>query len=165
VESSRLSVFQEVVPPARDAGLRVRGYVSTVWGCPYEGDVDPARAVAISERLVELGCYQVSLGDTIGVGTPRQTADIVARFADALPLDKIALHLHDTRGTALANVLVGLELGIREFDASLGGLGDVAAAFRRALDTGVASLAARLTPRLRLAASHTPAPYTLIANR
>jgi hydroxymethylglutaryl-CoA lyase len=118
-----LATFREVVPPAREAGLRVRGYVSTVWGCPYEGDVDPARAVAIAEQLVELGCYQVSLGDTIGVGTPRQTAEIVRRFLDALPREQIALHFHDTRGTALANVLVGLELGIREFDASVGGLG------------------------------------------
>lgn len=118
-----LSTFEEVVGPAREAGLRVRGYVSTVWGCPYEGHVDPSAAVRITERLLSLGCYEVSLGDTIGVGTPRQTRDLLARFADSVGLDKVALHLHDTRGTALANCLVGLELGVRTLDASVGGLG------------------------------------------
>jgi len=118
-----LSVFEEIVGPAREAGLTVRGYVSTVWGCPYEGDVDPAKALGIAEKLLALGCYQVSLGDTIGVGTPRQTRDIVKRFLDAMPASKFALHLHDTRGTALANILVGLEMGVRDFDASVGGVG------------------------------------------
>jgi len=118
-----LSVFSEIVPPAREAGLAVRAYVSTVWGCPYEGDVDAAKVVQIAEKLLELGCYQVSLGDTIGVGTPRQTRDIVRRFMDAMPVERFALHLHDTRGTALANILVGLEMGVRDFDASVAGLG------------------------------------------
>jgi hydroxymethylglutaryl-CoA lyase len=118
-----LSVFEEIVPPAREAGLRVRAYLSTVWGCPYEGDVPPARVVSITRRLVELGCYQVALSDTIGVGTPRQTRDIIRRALDELPLSQVALHLHDTRGTALANVLVGLEMGVRDFDASVGGVG------------------------------------------
>ncbi len=118
-----LRVFEEIVPPAREAGIAVRAYVSTVWGCPYEGAVDPAGALAIAQRLVALGCYQVSLGDTIGVGTPGQTAEIVRRFRDAMPVEQIALHLHDTRGTALANLLVGLELGVRDFDASVSGVG------------------------------------------
>lgn len=118
-----LSVFSEIVPPAREAGLLVRAYVSTVWGCPYEGDVDPARVVQIAERLLDLGCYQISLGDTIGVGTPRQTREIVRRFLDAMPPERFALHLHDTRGTALANLLVGLEMGVRDFDASVAGVG------------------------------------------
>lgn len=118
-----LAVFEEIVAPAREAGLSVRGYVSTVWGCPYEGAVDPAKALHIAEQLLALGCYQVSLGDTIGVGTPRQTRDIVKRFLDAMPASKFALHLHDTRGTALANILVGLEMGVRDFDASVGGVG------------------------------------------
>jgi hydroxymethylglutaryl-CoA lyase len=118
-----LAVFEELVPPAREAGLAVRAYVSTVWGCPYEGDVDPAKSLAIAEKLLQLGCYQVSLGDTIGVGTPRQTREIVKRFMDAMAVERFALHLHDTRGTALANLLVGLELGVRDFDASVGGLG------------------------------------------
>jgi hydroxymethylglutaryl-CoA lyase len=118
-----LSVFEEIVPPAREAGVAVRAYVSTVWGCPYEGAVDPAKVVKIAERLLELGCYQISLGDTIGVGTPRQTREIVRRFLDAMPVERFALHLHDTRGTALANALVGLEMGVRDFDASVGGVG------------------------------------------
>lgn len=118
-----LDTFREVVPPAREAGLRVRAYVSTVWGCPYEGDVPVSRAIEIARTLLELDCYQVSLGDTIGVGTPLQTKRIVSAFLAELPAEKLALHLHDTRGTALANCLVGLELGIRDFDASVGGIG------------------------------------------
>jgi hydroxymethylglutaryl-CoA lyase len=118
-----LETFREVVPPARAAGLRVRAYVSTVWGCPYEGDVPVEKAIEIARTLLELDCYQVSLGDTIGVGNPRQTKSIVSAFLAELPAEKLALHLHDTRGTALANSLVGLELGIRDFDASVGGIG------------------------------------------
>jgi hydroxymethylglutaryl-CoA lyase len=118
-----LAVFHELVPPAREAGLRVRGYVSTVWGCPYEGPTDPRVALRISQALLELGCYQVSLGDTIGVGTPKQTRDIVAMFLAEMAPERFALHLHDTRGTALANALVGLELGVRDFDAAVGGVG------------------------------------------
>lgn len=118
-----LETFREVVPPARAAGLRVRAYVSTVWGCPYEGAVSLARSLEIARALLELDCYQVSLGDTIGVGTPAQTKQIVAAFLAEIPAPKLALHFHDTRGTALANCLVGLELGIRDFDASVAGLG------------------------------------------
>jgi len=115
--------FEEVVSPALEHGMRVRAYVSTVWGCPYEGNVDPQKALEIAHRLIELGCYQVSLGDTIGVGTPLQTREIVRLFLSELPQEKLALHFHDTRGTALANALVGLELGIRDFDASVAGVG------------------------------------------
>jgi len=115
--------FEEVVGPALDRGIRVRGYVSTVWGCPYEGAVDPLRSRQIAQRLLDLGCYQVSLGDTIGVGTPGQTERILATMGEAIPLEKLALHFHDTRGTALANALVGLAAGITTFDASVGGLG------------------------------------------
>jgi hydroxymethylglutaryl-CoA lyase len=118
-----LAEIRDTVAEARAAGIRARGYVSTVWGCPYEGAVAPEKAIDIARQLVEFGCYQISLGDTIGVGTPRQTASIVERALGALPREKIALHMHDTRGTALANILVGLELGIRDFDASVGGLG------------------------------------------
>jgi hydroxymethylglutaryl-CoA lyase len=120
---SSLETFVEVVPPALEAGMRVRAYVSTVWGCPYEGDVDPNRALAITQRLLELGCYQVSLGDTIGVGTPTQTERILGIFLDKIAPEKLALHFHDTRGTALPNALAGLALGVRDFDASIGGLG------------------------------------------
>jgi hydroxymethylglutaryl-CoA lyase len=118
-----LRAFTETIGPAREMGMRVRGYVSTVWGCPYEGQVEPRRAVAIAKRLFEMGCYEISLGDTIGVGTPRQTHEILHMMYAELPREAIAMHMHDTRGTALANILVGLELGVRTFDASVGGLG------------------------------------------
>lgn len=118
-----LQVFEELVPAARDAGLRVRAYVSTVWGCPYEGAVDPKRALEIARELIRWGAYQVSLGDTIGVGTPLQTASVCELFLAEFSPPQLALHMHDTRGTALANVLVGLELGVTTFDASVGGLG------------------------------------------
>ena len=121
-----LEVFGEIVPPALQAGVRVRAYVSTVWGCPYEGEVDPAQAIDIAVQLSELGCYQISLSDTVGVGNPRQTREILTRALDALPTDKISLHLHDTRGTALANILVGLDMGIRDLDASVAGMGGCA---------------------------------------
>lgn len=121
--ATTLDVFQEIVPPALEAGLKVRAYVSTVWGCPYEGPVPVEQSIRIAKQLVELGCYQVSFGDTIGVGTPRQTREIVKAALSELSIDQIALHMHDTRGTALANVLMGLELGIRNFDSSVGGVG------------------------------------------
>ncbi len=118
-----LEVFEELIPAARDLGMRVRAYISTVWGCPYEGDVDPRRALEIARELVRWGVYQVSLGDTIGVGTPLQTQRICELFLAEFASEQLALHFHDTRGTALSNVLVGLELGIRTFDASVAGLG------------------------------------------
>jgi hydroxymethylglutaryl-CoA lyase len=118
-----LAELEALVPAARAAGLGVRGYVSTVFGCPYEGQVEPERSAAIAERLVALGCDQVSLGDTIGVATPADVRRVVERMLRTLPAPRLALHMHDTRGTALANVLAGLELGITTFDASIGGLG------------------------------------------
>jgi hydroxymethylglutaryl-CoA lyase len=118
-----LAAFVDTIGPAVASGMRVRGYVSTAWGCPYEGDVDPKRVLAIAERLLQMGCYQISLGDTIGVGTPRQTERILQMMLAEIPAEKMAMHMHDTRGTALANVLVGLEMGVRDFDASVGGLG------------------------------------------
>jgi hydroxymethylglutaryl-CoA lyase len=118
-----LTAFRDVIAPAVSAGLRVRGYISTLWGCPYEGAIDPKAGLAIARELIGQGCYEISLGDTIGVGTPIQTRDILRLFLSEFRTDQIALHLHDTRGTALANVLVGLEMGIRTFDASVGGLG------------------------------------------
>ena len=118
-----LKAFEPVIGPAVERGITVRGYVSTMWGCPYEGDVDPAKGLTLAKHLLDAGCYQVSLGDTIGVGTPIQTQRIIELFSKDIPLDKIALHLHDTRGTALANVLAGLQMGITTFDASVAGLG------------------------------------------
>ncbi len=118
-----LQVFEDLVHQARDTKIRVRAYVSTVWGCPYEGAVDPKRALDITQTLLGFGCYQVSLGDTIGVGNPKQTQAICELFLQDISPEKLALHLHDTRGTALANALVGLQLGLFHFDSSLGGLG------------------------------------------
>ncbi|NVJ18218.1 hydroxymethylglutaryl-CoA lyase [Myxococcus sp. AM010] len=114
---------REVTASALQAGMRVRGYLSTVWGCPYEGDVPVERVVDICRRLVDAGIYQLSLGDTIGIGTPRQTENLLEALLKHLPVEKLALHLHDTRGTALANALVGLSAGVTTFDASIGGLG------------------------------------------
>jgi hydroxymethylglutaryl-CoA lyase len=121
--SETLAELAETVAGARQAGMSVRGYVSTVWGCPYEGDVDPRRALDIAGKLLAMGVYQVSLGDTIGAGTPRQTERILDLMLAELPAGNLAMHMHDTRGTALANVLVGLEMGIRDFDASVAGMG------------------------------------------
>lgn len=114
---------REVTSAALQAGMRVRGYLSTVWGCPYEGHVPVERVVDICRYLVDAGIYQLSLGDTIGVGTPRQTEEILEALLKHMPVEQLALHLHDTRGTALANSLVGLSAGVTTFDASIGGLG------------------------------------------
>jgi hydroxymethylglutaryl-CoA lyase len=118
-----MTVFRELIPQALAYDMRVRGYVSTAWGCPYEGEIDPARVLDLARQLLELGCYEVSLGDTIGVGTPLQTKRILRQVLSEIPASKLAMHMHDTRGQALANVLVGLDLGIRNFDAAIGGLG------------------------------------------
>jgi len=118
-----LEVFDELVPQAIRAQMRVRAYISTVWGCPYEGEVDPRRALDIAEHLMGLGCYQISLGDTIGVGTPLGVQRLLDMFLSVFRKDQLALHMHDTRGTALANALAGLQMGITTFDASVGGLG------------------------------------------
>jgi hydroxymethylglutaryl-CoA lyase len=118
-----LDVYRVLIAEAVRSGLRVRAYLSTVWGCPYEGEIAADKSVVLAKALVESGAYEVSLGDTIGAGTPRQTQAILAAMLDAIPLHQVAMHMHDTRGTALANIVVGLEMGIRTFDASIGGLG------------------------------------------
>jgi hydroxymethylglutaryl-CoA lyase len=121
--AATLEAFRETVPPALEAGLRVRAYVSTVYGCPYEGAVDPQRSVELCRDLRALGCYQISLGDTIGVANPRQVRDVLTRVLAETPVPEVAVHFHDTRGTALANILVAVEMGITTVDAALGGLG------------------------------------------
>src|ERR1700730_16722289 len=120
-----LANFRPVVAMAQREGLPVRGYISTVFGCPYEGRVDPRQALRVSQDLLEMGINELSLGDTIGVATPNQVVDIIGLFveAGAIPIEQIAVHFHDTRGTALANVLTGLQLGISIIDSSAGGLG------------------------------------------
>jgi len=122
VEES-LSELEALVPAALARGLQVRAYLSTAWACPYEGAIAPDRVRAITERLLALGCYQVSLGDTIGVGTPGQTRCLVELLLSRVDPERIALHMHDTYGTALANVLVGLQAGLTTFDSSIGGMG------------------------------------------
>ena len=113
-----------VIDAARSDGLRVRGYVSMAFGDPWEGRVEPERTAAVTARLFALGCATVSLGDTIGVATPGQVQVVLQTVAAAgVPLAQVALHLHDTYGQALANVLAGLEAGVTEFDASAGGVG------------------------------------------
>jgi isopropylmalate/homocitrate/citramalate synthase len=117
---ARLAGF---VPDAKREGLRVRGYVSTAFGCPYEGAVSPERVVDVALRLVGAGCDEVSIGDTIGVAVPTQVADVTGRLKHAIPVDRLAVHFHDTRGTALANVLAALQEGVSVVDSSAGGLG------------------------------------------
>jgi hydroxymethylglutaryl-CoA lyase len=118
-----LEHFGSVVPLAKKQGMFVRAYLSTIWGCPYEGKVDPRRALEIARQLRDLGADEISLGDTIGVGNPKQTREIVELFLRDLPPSMLALHMHDTHGTALANCLAAMELGITTFDASIGGMG------------------------------------------
>jgi isopropylmalate/homocitrate/citramalate synthase len=115
--------YAPVAARARAEGVRVRGYVSTAFGCPYEGDVAPEKVLEVSARLLDLGCYEVSVGDTIGVGTPMQVQGVVGMLLQVIPATRLAMHFHDTRGTALANTLAALEMGIATFDASAGGLG------------------------------------------
>ena len=119
-----IAMAQPVIEAARIDSLRVRGYVSMAFGDPWEGRVDPDRVAAVTARLFALGCATVSLGDTIGVATPGQVQVMLQTVAAAgVPLGQVALHLHDTYGQALANVLAGLEAGVTEFDASAGGVG------------------------------------------
>ena len=113
----------EVVAVASEAGVGVEGTISTAFGCPYEGDVEPHRVVEVSRRMVENGMKAISYGDTTGMGTPRRVRDVVEAVRDALPEVDINMHFHDTRGTGLANVVTALELGIDYFDASIGGMG------------------------------------------
>ena len=116
--------FREFAPEAHKAGMWVRGYVSTCFGCPYEGAVDPGKVVEVARRLVEeTGCHEVSIGDTIGVAVPSQVEDVIGRLSAVIPLEQLAVHFHDTRGTALANVLAALQAGITTVDSSAGGLG------------------------------------------
>ena len=119
-----LETFAPVLARAGDLGWWRRGYVSTAFGCPYTGAVDPARAVEVGYRLLELGVDEVCFGDTIGVAVPNQVTHLTGlAFAAGIPVERIAFHFHDTRGTALANVVAGLAAGIRCFDASTGGTG------------------------------------------
>ncbi|MGC8484483.1 MAG: hydroxymethylglutaryl-CoA lyase [Candidatus Baltobacteraceae bacterium] len=118
-----IATFREVVRNAKADGMRVRGYVSTAFGSPFGDEVRPQKVVDVAVSLLELGCDELSIGDTIGVGVPSQVEELVPLLAARIPLDRIAMHFHDTRGTALANVYAALGCGISIFDSSSGGLG------------------------------------------
>ncbi len=115
--------FHPVTEAARAAGIPVRGYVSCVLGCPYEGEVAPDAVAGVTKRLAELGCYEISLGDTIGKGTPERAQALVDRVAEAVPVDRLAAHFHDTYGQGLANLYAVLECGVAVVDSSVAGLG------------------------------------------
>ena len=118
-----LERFRPVVDEARAKGVRVRGYVSCVLGCPYEGEIAPSAVARVAAALHGMGCFEISLGDTIGVGTPRKAAAMLAAVTAEVPVTALAMHAHDTYGQALANVLTALELGVRVVDSSVAGLG------------------------------------------
>ena len=115
--------FKPVAREALSAGLAVRGYISCVVGCPYEGEVDIESVAQVAQQLLAMGCYEVSLGDTIGVGTPASIETLLNRLLKDITADKLAIHAHDTYGQALANILIALQLGISTVDSSVAGLG------------------------------------------
>ena len=118
-----LQAFEPVLAAARRHGMWARGYVSTAFGCPYQGSVEPNAVVHVSAALAALGCDEISVGDTIGVAEPRDVTEVVSLLLEHLSADRLALHLHDTRGRAVENAAAGLALGIRTFDGSAAGLG------------------------------------------
>jgi hydroxymethylglutaryl-CoA lyase len=118
-----LTRFKPVMEKALSANIKVRGYISCVLGCPYEGVVSPQQVKVIAEQLLAMGCYEISLGDTIGVGTPGSTQVLLDHLLASIPKDKLAVHMHDTYGQALANILVALQMGIGVVDSSVAGLG------------------------------------------
>ncbi|MCM8736691.1 hydroxymethylglutaryl-CoA lyase [Azospirillum sp. A1-3] len=118
-----LDRFAPVMEQAKAAGVPVRGYVSCVLGCPYEGEIAPKAVADVAERLFAMGCYEVSLGDTIGTGTPTKAQAMIAAVAERVPVEKIAVHFHDTYGQALANILAALQMGVAVVDSSVAGLG------------------------------------------
>ncbi|MEM6534228.1 MAG: hydroxymethylglutaryl-CoA lyase [Pseudomonadota bacterium] len=121
--SDVLTRFEPVFEAAKQDGVKVRAYVSCVLGCPYEGDIDVGAVVSVSTRLHEMGAYEISLGDTIGVGVPARTRTLMKTVASELPVEMIAGHFHDTYGQAIANIYAAMEEGVRTFDASVAGLG------------------------------------------
>jgi len=118
-----ISTFAAVVRRARTENMWVRGYISTAFGCPYEGAVPVEKVVHVAERLADMGIDELSIGDTIGVATPNQVVDVAGALQEKMPVERLAMHFHDTRGTALANVMAALQMGIATFDSSAGGLG------------------------------------------
>jgi hydroxymethylglutaryl-CoA lyase len=121
--AASLETYRAVATRCAELGIRLRAYLSTAFGCPFEGAVDPARVAEVASALIDMGAFEVAVSDTIGIAHPGQVPVVVEAVARHVPLPQIALHFHDTRGTALANVLTALDLGISTFDASAGGLG------------------------------------------
>ena len=121
--SESVERFRPVLEAAQKNSVRVRGYISCVLGCPYQGEVPLENVVNLAENMLEMGCYEISLGDTIGIGTPLQAKKMVETVAEKVPVSNLALHFHDTRGQALANIYACLELGVSVIDASVSGLG------------------------------------------
>ncbi|MBO2600059.1 hydroxymethylglutaryl-CoA lyase [Shewanella algae] len=115
--------FEPLLSRAKEQGIRVRGYVSCVLGCPYDGEIAPAEVARVADILHQLGCYEISLGDTIGVGTPLKARKMLETVAERVPVERLALHFHDTYGQALANILSCLETGVSVIDTSVAGLG------------------------------------------
>lgn len=119
-----LATLGEVLAVARDEGITVRGYISTAFGCPYEGEVPAHKVVEVARELYDAGAAEIALGDTVGMGNPRQVRHVVeAVLESGIPIDRVALHMHDTRGTALANILAAWHLGVRTFDGAVAGVG------------------------------------------
>ena len=118
-----LERFRPVADAARAANIKVRGYISCVVGCPYEGDIAPQKVAEVAGALFDMGCYEISLGDTIGVGTPARTQAMIEACAQRVPVGRLAGHYHDTYGQALANIYASLEMGVATFDSSVAGLG------------------------------------------
>jgi hydroxymethylglutaryl-CoA lyase len=115
--------FEEVMTVAKEQGLRVRGYLSCVLGCPYQGEVAPQQVATLARQLLDMGCYEISLGDTIGVGTPAKAQAMIDAVAALVPRERLAVHFHDTYGQALANIFAALERGVAVVDSSVSGLG------------------------------------------
>ena len=118
-----LERFEPVMTKAHRSNIPVRGYVSCVLGCPYEGSIAPPQVETVTQELLDMGCYEVSLGDTIGIGTPASTSKLLTRLLSSIPTSKLAMHMHDTYGQALANILISLQMGISVFDSAVAGLG------------------------------------------
>ena len=118
-----LARYVEVAERANEDGVPFRAYVSCAFGCPYDGDTPPSQVIDVARKLLDLGAYELSIGDTIGVANPRQTSELMRALGGEVDLGRVALHLHDTRGTALANIVAGLDAGVRSFDSAAGGLG------------------------------------------
>jgi len=118
-----LERFAPIMEAAKKANIKVRGYVSCVLGCPYEGDIDPEQVALVAEKLFAMGCYEISLGDTVGVGNPSNVTKMIQAVSARVPIDKLAVHFHDTYGQALTNIYAALQMGVKVVDSAIAGLG------------------------------------------